>query len=214
LKRFAVVGLGSFGLALARSLARLGVEVTAVDVDLANVDLVKDEVHAAIRIDGRDRESLEAQGVHDVDCAIVCMGEDFEAAELAAVHLNDLGCPRVLVRGTTRERGEILQALGPEVIAPGAQAASALALTLVATGIKVYAPFPGDHGVATIEVPESGEGHTLAEFLPDRHGAHVLAVRRGTGANAEVFVGPSESQPLRVKDTIYLLGTEKQLLRF
>ena len=129
----------------------------------------------------------------------------------AAVHLTDLGCPRVLVRGTTRERGEILRALGPEVIAPGEQAAAALALTLVAKRIAEYAPFPGDQGVAMLTVPAPAEGRTLAEFLPDRHGAHVLAVRRT--ATSEVYVGPGDAQTLRTGDRVFLLGTEKQLLR-
>jgi trk system potassium uptake protein TrkA len=211
--RIAVLGLGSFGVGLARELARLGVDVVAVDDELSNVDLVKDEVHTAIRMDSRNREVLKGQRIHEVDCAVVCMGEDFEAAELTAVHLTDLGCPRVLVRGTTRERAEILMALGPEVITPGRAAARALALKLVAGGLAEYAPLLGAHGIGVLVVPEAADGLTLAEHLGPKHGGRVLAVRRGETAEAEVFVGPSDAQRLKTGDQILVLGTEKELIR-
>ncbi len=81
MKRIAVIGLGSFGSSLALALARLGAEVTAIDNDLAHVDGMKDVVHTAIRMDARDRETLAAQAVHENDAAVICMGEDFVAAE-------------------------------------------------------------------------------------------------------------------------------------
>lgn len=213
MSRIAVLGLGSFGVGLARELARLGVDVVAVDDELSNVDLVKDEVHTAIRMDSRNREVLKGQRIHEVDCAVVCMGEDFEAAELTAVHLTDLGCPRVIVRGTTRERAEILQALGPDVISPGHAAARALALKLVAGGLADYAPLLGGHGIGVVVVPEAADGLTLAEHLGTKHGGRVLAVRRGSAPDGEVFVGPSDAQKLKSGDHVLVLGTEKELIR-
>jgi trk system potassium uptake protein TrkA len=213
MNRFAVVGLGSFGLALARALARLGAEVTAVDNDMAHVDLVKDDVQAAVSLDARDRAALEQQGVHRVDTAVVCMGEDFEAAEVAALHLQELGCPRVVVRGTSNERVEILKALGPEVITPGSDAARTLAVKLLGRGLSGYESFPGEHDVAMVDVGEDSDGVTLLELLGKGHGCRALAVRRGDRADAEVITAPGDSTRLRAGDHIFLMGTEKQLIR-
>ena len=92
-------------------------------------------------------------------------------------------------------------------------AARGLALKLVAGGLLDHAPLVGAHGVALLEVPESCEGLTLAEFLGDEPDGHVLAVRRGLAADAEVFVGPGGAQKLRFGDHVLVLGTEKQLIR-
>lgn len=213
MSRFAIVGLGNFGLELARSLARLGAQVTAIDNDPAHLEKVKDEVHTAIRMDARDRETLEDQGIHEVDCAVVCMGEDFEAAELCAVHLTELGCPRVLVRGTTRERVEILDALGPKVITPGLGEARELAVRLVSPGLREYSSFVGGHQVAEVVVPEVMEGRTLGDlkFL-EKGKVHVVALRRGL-TTEELIVGPGSQQVLRAGDNLLLLGAEPDLIR-
>ena len=179
--------------------------------DAAHLDMVKDEVHTAIRMDARDRETLKAQGIHEVDAAIVCMGEDFEAAEVAAVHLTELGCPKVLVRATTRERVEILDALGPKVITPGMVGARQLAEGLVSPGLREYASVVGGHQIAEVVVPPTLDGRTLGALkLPK---IHVLALRRGLTADMELLVGPDAGQRLRTGDNLLLLGAEADLIR-
>jgi trk system potassium uptake protein TrkA len=167
-----------------------------------------------VRMDARDRETLKAQGIHEVDAAVVCMGEDFEAAEVAAVHLTDLGCPHVIVRGTTRERVEILDALGPKVINPGMAGARQLAVRLVSPGLREYASFVGGHQVAEVVVPASLDGHTLGDLrLAKTARVHVLALRRGLTADTELVVGPGDGHPLRTGDNLLLLGAEADLIR-
>jgi len=213
-KRIAVIGLGTFGMGLARALARFGAQVIAVDDDMAHVRRIKEEAHAALRMDARDRDSLEAQGIHEVDVAVVCMGEDFEAAEICAVHLFDLGCPRVLVRGTSKERVEILQALGPEVITPGLHRARELAVSLVAPGLLDYADLLGEEDVALARLSDKANDLSLGDLkLEEKTKARVLALRRGEGRGAEIFVGPGPSHALREGDFLFLLGTEAELVK-
>ena len=213
MKRFSVVGLGSFGMALARELARIGAQVTAVDNDLGHVEAVKDDVHAAVRMDGRDRAALSEQGIHRADVAIVCMGDDFEAAEICAVHLQELGCPKVVVRGTSEERVEILSVLVPHVITPAIDAARTLAVRLVAGGLDWYESFPGDHDMAMTIVPESKDGRTLGEVYGNASGAHAVMIRRGADGSSELVTTPVETTKLRAADHVFWFGTEKQLRR-
>ena len=70
-KRFAVIGLGIFGRKVATSLAEMGAEVIAIDKNFELVDAIKEQVLMAVQLDGTNREALEAQGVKDVDAAIV-----------------------------------------------------------------------------------------------------------------------------------------------
>ncbi len=212
--RFAVIGLGTFGMGLAHSLARLGGEVVAVDNEMEHVELIRDAVHTAVRMDASDREALKDQCIHEVGTAVVCMGEDFEAAELCAVHLLELGCPRVIVRGTSRERVEILRALGPEVIAPGNHAARELAVRILSPGLVGFSSLDGPHDVAVAEVPKRMEGTTLEELdLWEKCRVKVMALRRVKAEVAEILTGVSASTALLPGDRLYLIGTERDLVR-
>ncbi|GIX47341.1 MAG: hypothetical protein KatS3mg131_1552 [Candidatus Tectimicrobiota bacterium] len=66
-RQFAVIGLGAFGTAIARELARHGGEVIAIDKELEPVERIKDEVAYAIRLDATDPKVLEAHDVHKVE---------------------------------------------------------------------------------------------------------------------------------------------------
>lgn len=214
MSRFAVIGLGSFGMGLAHALVRLGAQVTAIDNERAHVEDIKDYAHTAIRMDARDRIALEEQGIHEVDCAIVCMGEDFEASELCAVHLLDLGCPRVIVRGTSRERVEILRALGPEVIQSAMDSARELAVLILSPGLKSFASFFGAHDLALVEVPDSLEGAMLGSLaLEEKHKVKALAARHGVAADCPILTGLGQSHVLRAGDHLVLMGMEMDLIR-
>jgi trk system potassium uptake protein TrkA len=76
-KRFAVIGLGILGNSIARTLAREGAEVIAMDRNMKFVDAIKDEVTLAVQCDATDRDTLEQLGIAEVDAAMVCIGEDF-----------------------------------------------------------------------------------------------------------------------------------------
>ena len=56
--RYAVLGLGQFGTALARELTKLGAEVLAVDVSAKRVEAVRDDVASAATADIRDRDTM------------------------------------------------------------------------------------------------------------------------------------------------------------
>ena len=76
MQKFAVIGLGRFGQRLARALAASGAEVIAIDRNPRLVESVRDDVTLAVRLDSTDSEALGAQGVADVDLAVVGIGED------------------------------------------------------------------------------------------------------------------------------------------
>ncbi len=214
MSRYAVIGLGSFGMGLAHALARLGAEVVAVDNQLAHVEQVRDVVHTAVRMDARDPEALKEQRIHEVDTAVICMGEDFEASELCAVHLLELGCRKVIVRGTSRERVEILRALGPEVIMPGNNAARKLAVKVLAPGLLDFAHLDGPHDIGIVEINAGMEGKTIGELnLEEKLKVKLLALRRGDEQSPEIFTGLAGTHELRAGDRLYLLGAERDVIR-
>ena len=125
MQRVAIVGLGRFGMALARQLGGTGVEVIAVDRNPQLVDDVKDHVDLAVRLDATDAAALRSQELERVDVWVVAIGENFEAALLTAVLGKKFQIPHVICRASTSVHAEIFRQVGAtEVIQPEMATAS------------------------------------------------------------------------------------------
>src|SRR5918998_5993457 len=91
----AVLGLGRFGQAVARELARLGHDVLAIDSSEKIVQELADDVTHAAQADVTDTEALQELGLADFDTAIVAISSELEASILATVLLKRLGVKRI-----------------------------------------------------------------------------------------------------------------------
>ena len=102
MKRFAVIGLGRFGQKLAIALAMSGAEVIAIDRNRDEIELIRDQVSHAVRLDSTDEEALKAQGIDKVDVAIIGIGQGtgrgFEASVLTVVNLRQMGVKNIYAR--------------------------------------------------------------------------------------------------------------------
>ena len=72
--RFAVIGMGRFGTAIAQRLAEKGAEVIAMDSDRDRIERIRDKVTYAVALDSTDREALLSQGIADMDAVVVSIG--------------------------------------------------------------------------------------------------------------------------------------------
>ena len=107
-QRLAVIGLGRFGMSLARQLAAHGAEVIAIDSNHRLVNEISDDVSLAVRLDSTDEAALRSQEVDRVDCVVVSIGENFEAALLTTVLCKrNLKVGSVICRAQTPLHAEI-----------------------------------------------------------------------------------------------------------
>lgn len=111
-RRFLVIGLGRFGISLAETLGREGCEVVAVDMNMANVDLVKDRVAYAMQLDAADPAALRSVDAPGCAAAIVAIGENFEATVLCVAACKEAGVQKVVARARTAMQARILVAVG------------------------------------------------------------------------------------------------------
>jgi trk system potassium uptake protein TrkA len=111
-KRYLVIGLGRFGQALAEELSAQGAEVFACDMNMANVEAVKDRVAMAAQLDASDPEALRGIDAAVAQAAIVAIGENFEATVLCVAALKEVGVTRVIARARTAMQARILVAVG------------------------------------------------------------------------------------------------------
>jgi trk system potassium uptake protein TrkA len=222
MQRFAVIGLGRFGQYLAKALTAAGDEVIAVDNDARTVEQMRDEVALAIRMDGTDSVALRAQGVGEVDAAIVGIGEDFESAALSVVALKEIGVPLIIARAMTETQATILTKVGADAIA-SAERESALrwAHRLTLPNLEQYVELGEGHSLVYMKAPEKFHNKSLLELgLRREYGVNLVAVRRrvalknGDGERSfksEVISVPKPDTMILPDDVLILVGSNENL---
>ena len=194
MRRIAVIGLGRFGMALARNLARLGVQVIAADRNMQLVNEIKEDVDLAVRLDSTDREALDAQDIDQVDVCVVAIGENFEASLLTTVIVRKLGVPRVICRAQTHFHAEIFRQIGAdEVIQPESSAGEQTARRLANPRLHDVIDLAEGYSLVEIEAPGTWCGTALKELaLRTQFDVNLVAIKRHTFAVTE---GEAEKEP-------------------
>jgi len=210
MERFAVIGLGRFGMRLARLLAESGAEVIAIDRHRECVEEIRDHVTMAVCMDSTDEQALRAQGIDKVDVAIVGVGSAFEASALTTVLLKQIGVPRVLVRAATKVRGHILSRIGADdIVNPERESAERWRNRLMAPSMPA---------------PESFAGKTMKDLdVRRKYKVTVVAIRRTTRQTAEdgtqqtqhvVLTVPMPETVIESGDVLLLIGKNEAIQSF
>lgn len=207
-KRFIVLGLGTFGAALASRLFENDCRVTGVDRDRDRVEELKGVLYEAVIGDTTSREVLEQLSIKTADAVFIGLGEDIARSLLATLHCKELGAKRIIVKGVTPEHGKLLQHLGVErVVFPENEVAQELADRMTWPNVLDYLPIDREHSIVEFAVPTELEGKTLAEAdLRRRLGIMVVGLKDVLTGKFELFPGGD----MRLHDGQLLLVVGKQ----
>jgi trk system potassium uptake protein TrkA len=193
--KFAVIGLGSFGLNVAKTLYEEGHEVLAIDIDKDKIEAVKDYVTRAVTMDSADKENLKALGIQDIDVVIVSLGPQMEASILTVLYLHELKVKRVIAKALSEDHAKILEAIGAtEVIYPEKDMAIKLAHRLSSPNVLEYLPLSSGFSIQEIAPPEKFIGKTLKELdLRNKYGVQVIAIRELVPENTVIIIGEEKN---------------------
>jgi len=211
IKKFIVLGMGSFGTALTRKLAANGCQVTGVDQRRERLDLVKNVVHEAVIADCTDRPVLENLAIRDATAVFISLGENLTPSLLATLHVKELGARNVIVKGVTLEHGKILEHLGADrVVFPEEEVARELADRMTWPNVLDYLPIDPEYSVAEVAMPSSLSGRSLADAnLRSRIGVHVMGIKDVMRGKFEMF--PDGKTMLLDDQVLLVVGREKEL---
>jgi trk system potassium uptake protein TrkA len=178
-KHLVVLGLGTFGAALAKRAHQNGCRITGVDGDEDVVEEMKEFLHEAVIADVTDRDALAQLPLTEADAVIISLGERYEQSILAALHAKELGARRVLCKGVTPEHGRVLRKLGvDQVIFPEEEAAVYWADKETWTNVVDFLPIDPEYSLVEMSVPSSLNGKTLQEAnLRQKYEVHVIGVK-------------------------------------
>ena len=109
---FAVIGLGRFGGAIARELAREGRNVLGIDNEPGKIQQLQRHIMLALQADATDEQVLEQLGLQDMDAVVVSIGTNLEASILVTTALVDLEVKRIVAKATSEEHAKVLRKIG------------------------------------------------------------------------------------------------------
>lgn len=209
--KFAVIGLGSFGSNVAKTLYEKGNEVLAVDDDKEKIDQAKTFVSHAVSMEAADKENLQALGIKDMDVVIVSLGPEMEASILTVLYLHELGVKRIVAKALTEDHVKILEAVGAtEVIYPEKDMAIKTALKLSCPNVLEYLPLVSGFSIQEIAPPEKFIGKSLKELdLRNKYGVQVIAIKELIPEKTS-FV-PRADFVIKDSDILIIVGDEKAL---
>lgn len=118
---YTVLGLGLFGTSLARTLARNGKDVIAIDSNMELVENIVEEVSYAVQGDFSKFETLAEAGVGESSTVIIASSARFENTISTILSLQRLNVPRIVAKTRKEEYKQVLLKLGVDkVILPEA----------------------------------------------------------------------------------------------
>lgn len=106
-----VIGLGQFGMSLARTLNEKGFQVIAVDIDQKLVNEAANFVNDAICMNAINEISLSKLSPKDRDLVICSIGAK-EPSILTVALLKQIGCENIIARASEPIHARILKAIG------------------------------------------------------------------------------------------------------
>jgi trk system potassium uptake protein TrkA len=212
-KKFVMLGMGSFGTALAVKLAANGCQVTGVDQRRERLEAVKNLIHEAVIGDSTDRDFLENLPIKAATAVFISLGESISQSLLATLHVRELGARNVIVKGVTKEHGKILEHLGVDrVVFPEEEVARELADRMTWPNVLDYLPIDPEYSVAEVAMPGSLSGRTLAEAnLRSTIGVHVMGIKDVMTGKFEMF--PDGKTKLLDDQVLLVVGREREIAK-
>lgn len=208
---FAVLGLGSFGQSVAKTLYSLGHEVLAIDQNEETVQSISDSVTHAIEGDCRDENVLKAVGIRNFDVVVVAIGQDLEASILVTTTLKELGVPYVVAKAHSLMHSKILTKVGADkVVFPELDMGIRMANTLSNVNVVDLLSLTDGYSIVEINCPESWVGKSMVEIdIRAKYGINVLAVRE----NDDIDVSPDPNRVFTEQDVVIIIGANDELGR-
>lgn len=222
--KFAVIGMGRFGSAVARTLSKRGAEVIAIDSSEERIENIKDDVAYAIALDATDKRALIAQNITDMDAVVVSIGEDFESLILTTVILKELKVRRIIARASGAHQRLIMEKLGiEEILSPEDEFGAAVAEKLLNPNIVSYLQLPDDYEIAELKTPPAIANRSLEDInLPKKYRLNLITLKReyevekdGELTKEMHIIGvPTASTILYDTNTIVVFGLGSDIERF
>lgn len=203
-----IIGLGQFGMSLARTLSEKGAEVIAADSDKEIVEEAASFLDDAICLDATDETAIARLCPKERDVVICAIGAR-EPSILTTAILKQMGCENIIARATDKIHERILKAVGAKsVINPDAEYGRKFAYRILFQNI-INDETSENIQLLEINVLPFMAGKNLIELaLPNKYGIIVAAIKK-----ENKLTRPFPNEILEEKDKLLLVCTEDAIAK-
>ncbi len=214
--RFAVIGIGRFGTAIATKLAMKGAEVIAIDSNQDRINGIKDKVTYSVALDSTDINALQAQNITEMDAVVISIGEDFQSLLLTTFALQELGVKRIMVRAQGEAQEKILSRMGiKEILSTEDEVSNNVAEQLMNPSVLLYVPLADSYEIMEIKAPKGVVKRSLIDIgLRTKYQINLITLLRKRGDDHHVIGVPEGDTVIEPEDLIVIFGTSKNISRF
>ncbi len=207
-KSFIVIGLGRFGLSVAKVLSSLNCDILCMDVNEESVQDAVMEIDNCVIADATKLSALKEAGAASIDHAVVAIGNNLEASILTTLNLQVLGVKNITVRADSNKYIEMYQKLGAtEVIVPEEMSAVSLANQIASDAILDYYSVDTQYAIVKILLGNNFVSKSLIDMdLRNRFDVNIVGIIR----NKEFYI-PRGTDFLQPKDIVVLVGTKPKI---
>ncbi|GGC95470.1 potassium transporter Trk [Thalassobacillus devorans] len=212
-KQFAVIGLGRFGGSLCKELARLGVDVLALDKNLERVQEYSTIASHTAELDAIDEDSLKAVGIRNFDYVMISLGEGIQSSILATLMLKEMGIKQVWVKANDAYHEKVLKKIGADkIIHPERDMAFRIANHIVSEKITDYIELSDEYSIIEIIASEKVANKSLLELeIRSRYNCSIIAVKK---SEDHILISPSLETKIDNQDILVTIGNNEDLDRF
>ncbi len=205
--RIIVVGCGQLGSALAYQLYMIGHQVTVIDQDAAAFDNLSIDFHGrTIKGDALARNVLQRAEVQDADALAAVTSSDSLNVLVAHIARTEFQVARVIARNCDPRQRPLQEAFGVPIVSSANWGAQWMIRLLSDAPLRaLLLDSKTNLVIYQLDVPESWQGRSLQDLLPEDH-SKVLAIRR-----AGRPVPAADILFLERGDVIYLSTTPEEI---
>lgn len=211
MKTILLIGLGTFGVHIAKEINNLGHEVLAIDIDEEKVNNVASFVTSAQIGDCTNEEYVKSIGVGNFDVCIVAIGDDFESSLETTYLLKEHGAKKIIARASKDSQAKFLIRNGANnVIYPEKQLAKWTAIHCCSNHLIDYIDLNDDHAIYEVEVPEKWVGKTVGQLdVRKNYNINIIAINQLGKKNYNI----SPDTVFTETDSLLVLATYEDMKR-
>lgn len=210
-RQFAILGLGYFGITVARELRRQHDEVLGVDLEAARVDAYADLLSHAVVGDITDEQVIGQLSLHEYDAVVIDTDDNIEASMICTLLVREQKAREVWVKAHSDMHYRLLKHLGADhIVYPEYDIGVRVGESLHYHAMVNFIDLGNKQFVVEFQTDDQLEkAFSMTGDLSQEHPSlSIIAIKR----DGKLIRQPSDDVALKGEDGLILLG-ELEVLR-
>jgi trk system potassium uptake protein TrkA len=206
---FAIIGLGRFGINVARRLEEMGHSVLGIESDPLVAKTVESDLTEVYVLDATNPDALVEADITSFKTVVVAISEDFETSALVTSTLKNMGIENIIcLAGSTRHK-EILERIGANrAVIPARESGIQLADELSTPGMLDSLKLNADYSLIEVRTPRGLVGKSAHEC--EKFEVGLLLIIRGN----DLLLSPAGETTIQKGDILVVVGNKTHLTEF